>query len=79
MISRNITEEDVKVAIGDGEVIKEYPDDRPYPSVLLFIMIGNRPIHVVVGRMEETEACIIITVYIAGEDIWEPDFKTKKK
>lgn len=79
MISRNITDEDVKAVIRNGEIIREYPDDKPYPSKLLFMMIGRRPIHVVVGKMEKTEACVVITVYIAGEDIWEPDFKTKRK
>jgi hypothetical protein len=34
---------------------------------------------VVVGKVEETGDCIVITVYVAGEYIWEPDFKTKKK
>jgi hypothetical protein len=79
MVSRNISDIDVKVVIQNGEIIREYPDDKPYPSKLLFAMVRHRPIHVVVGKVEETGDCIVITVYVAGEDIWEPDFKTKKK
>jgi hypothetical protein len=78
MISRNITDEDVKKVVDTGEIIREYPQDKPYPSKLLFKMILDRPIHVVVGRIEGTLACIIITVYVAGDDIWQSDFKTKK-
>ena len=79
MISRNITDKDIKQVIEDGETIREYPDDKPYPSRLLFKMVNNRPIHVVIGKLEDTESCVIITVYVAGVDIWEDDFKTKKK
>ncbi len=79
MVSRNISDVDVRTVIQNGEVIKEYPDDKPYPSKLLFAMVGYRPIHLVIGKIQETGECIVITVYIAGEDIWEPDFKTKKK
>ena len=79
MVSRNITDDDVKMVIRDGEIIKEYPNDKPYPSKLLYKMIGERPIHVVAGQMDKAGKCVIITVYVAGEDIWETDFKTKKK
>ena len=79
MVSRNVMDDVVKIVIQEGEVITHYPDDKPNPSVLLFKMVEGRPVHVVVGKDPETNACVVITVYIADEDKWEIDFKTKKK
>ena len=79
MVTRNISPADIKEAIKTGEIIKTYPDDKPYPSVLVYKSIKKQPIHVVIGKNEINGDCIIITVYIAGEEFWNPDFKTKKK
>jgi hypothetical protein len=73
--------EDVMKVAEKGEVVKEYPEDKPFPSVL---KLGrgaspNRvPIHVVCA--EDDEKCIhIITVYRPDNKIWLEDFKTKRK
>lgn len=79
MLIRKISPDEIKEVIEKGEVIKTYPDDRPYPSVLLYKTINERPLHVVVAKNETNEECIIVTVYIAGEEFWQPDFKTKKQ
>ena len=51
---RNITYEEVKEVIENGEIIEEYPDDYPYPSCLILGMtIKGRKIHVVVGLGEK--------------------------
>jgi hypothetical protein len=78
MISRNISPVDVKQALQSGEIIREYADDKPYPSMLVYKVVNGKQIHVVVGREEPSRVCVIITVYIADEEIWESDFKTKK-
>lgn len=36
MFERDIKREDVKRTILDGEIIENYEDDKPYPSVLFF-------------------------------------------
>ena len=77
MLERNISDEDVENVIISGEVIKEYPDDKPYASKLIFKMVNKTPVHVVMAKSENNE-CIIITVYVPETDIWENDFKTKK-
>ena len=79
MIQRSISPADVKAVINQGEIINRYPDDQPFPSVLMLRTIDKRPIHVVVGKNDESGECIIITVYVAGEEYWESDFKTKKE
>jgi len=41
MFKRNISVEQVKYAILNGEEIRSYPDDKPYPSKLLLAMKMN--------------------------------------
>lgn len=50
MLQRNISDTDVENVILFGEVIKEYPDDKPYPSKLIFKMINKTPIHIVTAK-----------------------------
>ncbi len=78
MLERDISDTDVEDVILFGEVIKEYPDDKPYPSKLILKIVTEIPIHVVVAK-DEIGACIVVTVYIPDTDIWEADFKTKKE
>lgn len=43
-----IFEKEVYEAICSGEVIEEYPEDKPYPSVLIYgRTTENRPLHIV--------------------------------
>jgi len=37
IFERNLFEDDVILAVFEGEVIKEYPNDKPYSSVMLMI------------------------------------------
>jgi hypothetical protein len=62
-----------------GEVIEEYPDDKPYPSRLVMGQVGLRPIHIVVADDNEARETIVITVYEPDPNQWEADFKRRKK
>lgn len=77
MVERSISDEVVREVIKLGEVIKEYPDDKPYPSRLLLKIVNKRPIHVVASK-DDAGRCIAITVYEPDTKIWKEDFKTKK-
>lgn len=68
MFQRNITTEDIKEVIINGEIIEDYPDDEPCPSVLLLGFSDERPIHVVVSQCMDHAR--IITVYIPEKDKW---------
>lgn len=75
---RNISYEEIKEVILNGEIIEEYPDDYPYPSCLILGMtIKNRVIHVVVG-ISDTKLWLI-TAYIPNVDQWDADFKKRRK
>jgi hypothetical protein len=78
MFKRNISVDDVKRVIEGGETIAEYPYDKPYPSCLMLASVNNRPIHIVVGKDEEKERCIVVTAYEPDPGIWEPGFKSKR-
>lgn len=65
-------------AIAAGEVIEEYPEDMPFPSVLLLAWIKERPLHVVVAQDRESGNCYLVTVYPPDPDLWEPDFRTRR-
>ena len=79
MFKRDIEIKDIRYTIDYGEEINRYPDDKPYPSYLLFGFVEKRPIHVVLARDEDNERCIVITAYEPDNTIWDADFRTKKK
>ena len=77
MIEREISSDVVREVLLHGEVIKEYPDDKPFPSILILKFVDTRPIHIVASKDEEGN-CIIITAYEPDLTLWNKDFKTKK-
>lgn len=79
MFKRDISVENVKQAIRSGETIAEYPNDKPLPSCLILGYAGIRPLHVVVARKDFNEQCIVVTAYEPTQDIWELNFRTKRK
>lgn len=79
MFQREISTDEVEYVIKKGEVIKNYPDDKPYPSILLFAFCNNRPLHVVCSNNFEEETIVVITAYEPTLDIWVSSFKEKKE
>ena len=70
MIERVIRIEEVRQAIDSGEIIEEYPEDKPLPSCLIFgKTMRGRPIHVVVAINSE-DVVAMITVYQPDEKEW---------
>lgn len=77
MRERRITSDEVIGCIQTGEIIEEYPDDRPLPSCLIYGVVVTRNLHTVVGSSDTMIS--IITAYEPDPDEWEPDFKTRKE
>lgn len=78
MFRRQISSEDVRNVLGTGEVIKDYPEDKPYPSRLVLGWRGSTPIHVVAADSIEGDETFVITVYEPTLDLWEPGFREKR-
>lgn len=73
-----ITDQDVYEAVCNGEIIETYPDDLPYPSVLVFGFTGRkRPLHAVCAYNILDGLMIIVTVYQPDPGRWE-DYKRRK-
>ncbi|KAF0151983.1 MAG: hypothetical protein FD143_1452 [Ignavibacteria bacterium] len=78
MFERNISTEDVLNVISNGKVIKEYYEDKPYPSKLILGFINELPIHVVLAENEHDNEQIVITVYSPQTELWDTSFERKK-
>jgi len=77
MFQRNVTTEMIMEMIHGGEVIEQYPNDFPCPSVLILGYSKEKPFHVVVGQCEDHLR--IITVYIPDDEYWIEHKKRKGK
>ena len=79
MFEREISPEVVKRAVQAGEVIEDYPDDHPYPSVLLLHFEEGHALHIVAGMDEAGSTCHIVTAYWPDLNLWNADFRTRRK
>jgi hypothetical protein len=78
MMERGISREAVKDVLLNGEIITNYPDDKPYPSALFLGWVNNQPFHVVVSLDSTTGWCFIITAYKPDTEHFESDYKTRR-
>ena len=68
---------DIKQALMSGEIIEEISNDQPNPSVLILGYANNIPLHIAIGIGDDL--LWLVTAYIPSCDIWENDYKTRKK
>ena len=78
MFERVISPADVRSVIETGEVVADYPDDRPFPSRLILGFVAHRPIHVVAAFDPDTDAIYVVTAYSPDPELWNPDYKTRR-
>jgi len=78
MFKRDIDTLDVELIIKEGEIIKSYLDDKPYPSFLLLGFRMEKPIHLVIAKNVQDDECIVVTAYIPDPSIWMDDLKIKR-
>lgn len=77
LAERRITVSDIIKCIETGEIIKQYEDDRPFPSCLILgKTVEQDDIHIVVSH--DDEWIYLITAYRPDSDIWELGFRKKK-
>ncbi len=77
MFERHLTVADVELILINGEIIREYLDDKPYPSYLLLGFKNNKPVHIVVAKNKKV--CILVTAYFPDNNIWDTSFRNKKE
>jgi len=79
MFERGIQRTAVEKVIATGEVIKEYPEDKPFPSFLMLGHSGGAIFHVIVATDVASGLCHVITVYTPDNVIWYDDGKTRRQ
>ena len=62
----------------NGEEIRSYPDDKPYPSKLLLAFENELPLHVIIAQDFSENKNIVITAYHPDSNIWIENFKTRR-
>ena len=76
-IVRRIRIEELREAIGTGEIIEDYPKDKYGSSCLIFgLTVERRPLHVQ-SSYPSRPLLKIITLYEPDQDLWI-DFKMRK-
>ncbi|HOW50843.1 MAG TPA: DUF4258 domain-containing protein [bacterium] len=71
--------EDIFESVLHGEIIEEYPKDKPCPSILIAGKnYREEPIHSVWGYNEENGYAILITVYRPDPKRWIENKKRRK-
>lgn len=78
MFERAIAPDVIREVVSKGEIIANYPDDRPFPSALILGFDHARPIHVVVAHNAAASACYVVTVYVPDPTLWDAAFKQRR-
>lgn len=79
MMEREISRAAVKNVLLAGDVIENYPEDRPFPSSLVMGWDNGEPLHVVVALDAARGCCFVITAYRPDAVHFEHDYKTRRK
>ena len=78
MFQRGIDPDAVAQIVSSGEVIADYPDDRPFPSTLILGFHGGQPVHAVVARDPGSGECHVVTIYRPDPVMWNEAYKKRR-
>ncbi|NOY68856.1 MAG: DUF4258 domain-containing protein [Deltaproteobacteria bacterium] len=78
MLEKGISRASVKHIICTGEIIENYPDDKPFPSGLFHGIWQNQPLHAVIAYDLVGRKIFLITAYWPDGEHFEKDFKTRR-
>ena len=67
----NLSFDEIFFSVFQGEIIEEYPEDKPYPSCLIYgdTFLGE-PVHSVWAYNEANRWAVLITVYRPDPKRW---------
>jgi hypothetical protein len=69
---------DIIFSVSHGEIIENYPEDKPFPSCLIFGFSNQKdPIHSVWAFNSENKWAVLITVYRPDPSRWI-DWRTRR-
>lgn len=68
---------DLLQSVAHGEIIRQYADDKPYPSCLILSWVSSTmPLHSVWAYNAEYRWAILVTVYRPDPERWT-DWRTR--
>ena len=79
LAERAVPQQAVRDVLLTGERIREYADDKPFPSALFLGYVSGKPLHVVAACDEANQQAFVITAYEPSPEIFEADYRTKRK
>ncbi len=66
-----LTFDGIYFSVLHGEIIENYPSDKPYPSCLIFgKTFHGAPVHSVWAYNEKNRWAVVITVYCPDPELW---------
>ena len=66
-----LTFDEIYLSVLHGEIIEDYPEDKPYPSYLIYGQtFGGDPVHSVWAYNKRNRWAVLITVYRPDPDRW---------
>ena len=77
--NRGISRRTILESTAYYEVIEEYPDDKYFPSYLVYTHYQGESFHILFAVDVEEDNVRVITVYRPAPIEWEQDLKTRRK
>ncbi len=77
MKSRSISRDLIKVSVNNFEIIESYPEDKYFPSYLIYSRNNELIFHIVIAVDFKSENIRIITAYYPDPSKW--DFEMKRR
>ncbi len=69
---------EIIISVLQGQIIEDYPDDKPFPSCLIYgDTFKGAPVHSVWAYNEENRWTVLITVYRPDPQRWI-DWRTRR-
>ena len=79
MRDRFIHREHIVNSTENYEIIEEYPNDKYFPSYLIYSRYQNWVFHVLFAVDTDEDNVRIVTAYSPDLDEWEEDLKTRRR
>ena len=78
IFERGIEPEEIEKSLVKGEIIEDYPGDKPYPSFLLLNYVNDEAIHIVASFDKDNKTIYIITAYYPDKEIWDESNRNRR-
>ncbi|MGE0682685.1 MAG: DUF4258 domain-containing protein [Candidatus Binatia bacterium] len=75
---RFIARETIVAAAESYEIVEAYPEDKYFPSYLLWGRLNEEAFHALFGADVEGQNVRVVTAYYPSPEEWEKDLRTRR-